>query len=96
VPHHPDDKIRDLITRKWNGGIRECDVEYDPRNPASGQTDLYGQQMVIAREVMEAGECFVRFRPRSVKEGLTVPLQLQLIEAEQLPLWREVMVVRAN
>jgi hypothetical protein len=45
-------------------------VEYDPRNPASGQTDFYGQQMVIAREVMEAGECFVRFRPRSPKEGL--------------------------
>ena len=88
VPHHPDDKIRDLITRKWNRWIRECDVEYDPRNPASGQTDFYGQQMVIAREVMEAGECFVRFRPRSPKEGLTVPLQLQLIEAEQLPLWR--------
>ena len=76
VPHHPDDKIRDLITRKWNRWIRECDVEYDPRNPASGQTDFYGQQMVIAREVMEAGECFVRFRPRSVKEGLTVPLQI--------------------
>ena len=88
VPHHPDEKVRDLITRKWNRWTRECDVEYDPRNPASGQTDFYGQQMVIAREVMEAGECFVRFRPRSVKEGLTVPLQLQLIEAEQLPLWR--------
>ena len=25
VPHHPDDKIRDLITRKWNRWIRECD-----------------------------------------------------------------------
>ena len=44
--------------------------------------------MVIAREVMEVGECFVRFRPRSPKKGHTVPLQLQLIEAEQLPLWR--------
>ena len=42
--------------------------------------------MIIAREVMEAGECFVRFRPRAPKEGLAVPLQLQLIEAEQLPL----------
>jgi capsid protein len=65
VPHHPDENVRDLITRKWNRWTRECDVEYDPRNPASGQTDFYGQQIMIAREVMEAGECFVRFRPRS-------------------------------
>ena len=30
VPHHPDEKVRDLITRKWNRWTRECDVEYDP------------------------------------------------------------------
>ena len=77
-----------LFLKKWNRWIRESDVEYDPNNPASGQTDFYGQQMIIAREVMEAGEVFVRFRPRPRKEGLAVPLQLQLIEAEQLPLWR--------
>src|SRR5271165_174667 len=88
IPQHPDEAVRELIRQKWARWIRECDVEYDPRNPASGQTDFYGQQMVIAREVMEAGECFVRFRPRSPKEGLAVPPQLQLIEAEQSPLWR--------
>jgi lambda family phage portal protein len=88
VSHHPDDQVRKLITRKWNRWIRESDVEYDPRNPASGQTDFYGQQMILARECMEAGEVFVRFRPRPKNEGLTVPLQLQLIEAEQLPIWR--------
>jgi lambda family phage portal protein len=88
VPHHPDPDTRALLLSKWTRWIRESDVEYDPRNPASGQTDFHGQQMVIAREVMEGGEVFVRFRPRSKKEGLAVPLQLQLIEAEQLPLWR--------
>ena len=87
-PQHPDEQIRELILKKWKRWIRESDVEYDPKNPASGQTDFYGQQMIIAREVMEAGEVFVRFRPRPPKEGLAVPLQLQLIEAEQLPLWR--------
>jgi lambda family phage portal protein len=88
VPHHPDPETRALLLSRWNRWVKESDVEYDPKNPASGQTDFYGQQMVIAREVMEAGECFVRFRPRSRKEGLAVPVQLQLIEAEQLPLWR--------
>ena len=33
---------------------------------------------------MEAGECFVRLRPRLPKDGLSVPLQLQLLEAEHL------------
>lgn len=88
ISQHPDKEIRELIGRKWARWTLESDAEYDPRNPASGQTDFYGQQMIMAREVMEAGECFVRFIPRSPKEGLTVPLQLQLIEAEQLPLWR--------
>ena len=88
IPQHPDEKVRTLIRNKWERWIRESDVEYDPANPCSGQTDFYGQQMILARECMEAGEVFVRFRPRSPKEGLAVPIQLQLIEAEQLPLWR--------
>jgi lambda family phage portal protein len=36
--------------------------------------------------MFEAGECFIRFRPRRPTDGLTVPLQLQLLEAEMLPL----------
>ncbi len=34
---------------------------------------------------MEAGECLVRMRPRLPKDGLSVPLQLQLLEPEHLP-----------
>jgi lambda family phage portal protein len=88
VPAHPDAQVRAQITETWNRWTRESDVEYEPKNPCSGQTDFYGQQMIIAREVMEAGEVFVRFRPRPKKEGLAVPIQLQLMESEQLPIWR--------
>lgn len=88
INQHPDDKVQQLISDTWDRWVKQSDVEYDPANPASGQTDFYGQQVVAAREVMEAGECFIRFRPRPVKEGLVVPLQLQIIEAEQLPVWR--------
>jgi lambda family phage portal protein len=34
----------------------------------------------------EGGECFIRLRPRRPEDRLTVPLQLQLLEAEHLPL----------
>jgi lambda family phage portal protein len=88
VSQHPDEATRDLLTAKWNRWTKECDEEYEPKNPTSGQTNFYGIQQLVARETMEAGEVFVRFIPRPVKEGLTVPLQLQLIESEQLPLWR--------
>lgn len=56
----------------------ECD--------ADGLTDFYGLQALAARSMFEAGECFIRFRPRRPQDGLSVPLQLQLLEAEHLPL----------
>ena len=40
---------------------------------------------MACRSVMEAGECFIRLRPRLPKDGLSVPLQLQVLEAEHLP-----------
>src|SRR5262249_55277872 len=44
--------------------------------------DFYGQQSMAARSCIEAGECFVRLRPRLMSDGLSVPLQLQVLEAE--------------
>lgn len=88
IQQHPDTTIAKVISDKWEKWTKESDVEYEVSNPSSGQTSFYGQQEIAAREIMEAGEVFVRFRPRSPKEGLTVPLQLQLIESEQLPVWQ--------
>lgn len=52
---------------------------------ADGLTDFYGLQVLAARAMFEAGECFVRFRPRLPSDGLFVPLQMQLLESEHLP-----------
>lgn len=52
---------------------------------AAGLTDFYGLQALACRAMLEGGECLVRFRPRRVGDGLTVPLQLQLLEPEHLP-----------
>lgn len=48
--------------------------------------NLYGQQTLVVRSWLDAGEVFVRRRPRFADEGLPVPLQVQVIEAEFVPL----------
>lgn len=55
-----------------------------------GQLDLYGIQGLVAREIFEGGEVFIRYRLRP-KDDLLVPLQLQLIEGEQVPVWRNIL-----
>lgn len=51
---------------------------------AEGLTDFYGQQRRGAREGYIAGEYFLRQRPRYLSDGLTVPLQLQMLPSEML------------
>lgn len=73
-----DKELKDRIAQTWKDWVLEAD--------ADGLTDFYGMQGLVAHALFEAGECFVRFRPRRPTDGLTVPLQLQLLESEMLPL----------
>lgn len=52
---------------------------------AEGVGSYYGLQYRIANELFDAGECFVRKRPRQARDGLSVPLQLQVLPSEMLP-----------
>lgn len=74
---HSDGAIKEQIQSLWLRWTDEAD--------AAGLTDFYGLQSLACRSVMEAGECFLRLRPRLPKDALSVPLQLQLLEAEHLP-----------
>ena len=74
---HPDAEVKEQIQTLWLRWTDEAD--------AAGLTDFYGLQAIACRSVMEAGECFIRLRSRLPKDGLSVPLQLQLLEAEHLP-----------
>lgn len=62
----------------WQAWTDEADAE--------GLTDFYGLQRRVARETFIAGEVFVRLRVRRAEDGLLVPLQLQMLPAEMLPL----------
>ena len=73
-----DETFRVAVQGLWRDWTEEAD--------ATGQTDFYGLQSLAARAMCEGGECFIRLRPRRPEDRLAVPLQLQLLEAEHLPL----------
>lgn len=79
----PSPLLDDAATKR---AIQALWLAWTDEADADGLTDFYGLQALIARELFVAGECFVRLRPRRPGDGLSVPLQLQLLQAEMLPL----------
>lgn len=77
---HPDAKVREVLHEAWRAWTDESD--------AAGLTDFYGQQTQACNEAQIGGEVFARLRPRRASDGLTVPLQVQLLQAEHCPLWK--------
>jgi lambda family phage portal protein len=69
---------KDAVQRLWLAWTDDADAE--------GLTDFYGLQRRAAREVFMTGEVFLRFRPRRPEDGLSVPLQIQMLPSEMLPL----------
>ncbi|CAA6605799.1 Bacteriophage portal protein, lambda family [Rhodospirillaceae bacterium LM-1] len=83
-----DAKLKAAIQKLWLAWTDESDAE--------GFADFYGLQRRAAREVFIAGEVFFRFRPRWPEDGLSVPLQLQMIPSEMLPLSRNETLPSGN
>jgi lambda family phage portal protein len=79
-PQTPDLALRAILRERWDDWTDYCD--------ADALTDFYGLQAMVAGEEFEAGEVFVRFRPRYPTDGFLVPLQIQILPAEMLPLDR--------
>ncbi|MFD2105867.1 phage portal protein [Tabrizicola soli] len=71
-----DDKLNRKVDALFERWTADCD--------ADGQLDFYGLQTLICREMVEAGEVLVRRRLRRASDGLPVPLQLQVLEADFL------------
>lgn len=79
---------KEELQRLWLAWTDEADAE--------GLTDFYGLQRRAAREVFIAGEVFFRIRMRRASDGLTVPLQLQMLPAEMLPLEQTGIAANGN
>lgn len=73
-----------LLNADQKKAVQEVWSDWTDEADADGLTDFYGLQAMAARALFDAGEVFVRRRSRFMSDGLTVPVQYQLIEAEQL------------
>lgn len=76
-PDVADPVLKAKLTDLWAAWCRVADTD--------GASFDSLQQMAV-RAWFESGECFVRMRPRLLSDGLPVPVQLQLLESEMLPL----------
>ena len=85
---HPDPAVKRRLQELWLRWTDEAD--------AAGLTDFYGLQALVCRAMIEGGECLVRLRERRPDDGLTVPLQLQLLEAEHLPTMKNERLPNGN
>lgn len=74
-------KNKDLkarLNRLWAESCKEMD--------ADGVLDFHGITALATRSWDESGEVFARIRYRRLSDGLAVPMQVQLIEGDQVPL----------
>ena len=71
-----DKGLKKELQQLWNDWTLEADFY--------GNLDFYGLQSLVSRGLIDAGEILSRFIYRSPSYGLSVPLQLQLLEADHL------------
>jgi len=79
------------ITPSWTGvtasqkkALRQAWDDWTDEADAEGLTDFYGLQRRAAREMFIAGEVFFRIRYRRPEDGLSIPIQLQMLPSEML------------
>lgn len=76
---HPSAAVRAALHSAWDRWCAGADV--------AGLVDFYGMQALAVRAMVESGESFVQLVTRPA-DGGRVPLQLRILDREQVPLDR--------
>lgn len=71
----------DDLARLWSDWCQEAD--------SRGRTSMLGLQSLAATDLVVAGEAFGRLRDRRPEDGLVVPLQVEPIRPERVPVTTE-------
>ncbi|MBF0260448.1 MAG: phage portal protein [Magnetococcales bacterium] len=79
-------KPRSILTEaKFNATAHALWERWVDESDAHEIQNFYGLQALAVRAMVEGGEVLIRLRHRRPEDGLVVPLQIQLLEAEHLP-----------
>lgn len=73
----PDVAFKKQVEALWNKWCSVSDTTF--------HLPYGGVEALAFRAMAEGGDCFIRMRMRYPSDGLPVPLQLQLLESEQVP-----------
>lgn len=76
---HPSPAVREALHAAWDRWCARADI--------AGLVDFYGLQALAVRAMVESGESFVQMVTIPAEPG-RVPLQLRLLDREQVPLDR--------
>ncbi len=76
-----DEKLKVKIEKEFHLSASTSCIDH------AGLCNYYGLQALIAREIFEGGEVFIRRHIRPLSWKMRVPIQVQVIETEQLPVW---------
>lgn len=87
-PRYGSAELRAEMQMLWEDWTDEAD--------ADGVLDFYGLQTLAARTFYTAGEVFIRLRPRREEDGLSVPLQLQVLSPEFVPVEKNETLPNGN
>lgn len=85
-PRTNNARLKAKLIQLWEDWVSDADADC--------VLDFYGLQTLATRSWITSGEVFIRLRPRRLEDGLSVPLQIQLIESDMVPVfdadqWRD-------
>ena len=74
-----DPKRKSKLRKWWSDFCESAD--------ADSVLDLFGLEALVVGSWFTSGEVFARLRPRRVSDGLPVPMQVQLLESDMVPVF---------
>ena len=83
-----DEELDDRTNDLWQRWAEEASSD--------GQLDATGVQLLAARGLVESGEVLLRRRWRRLSDGLVLPVQVELLEADHLALDKTELLASGN
>lgn len=79
-------RFKRITNKSRKQAILDLYHDFVKQADADGVLNYYGLQTLAVRSWLSSGEVFARYRARFIDEGLAVPMQIQLLEADMCPM----------